>query len=150
MERVKKIATHAARYVRGQPETIEYYFLYLFFFLWRPYIYSCITKRCGNADKRKNILLNWKQWWFLLEKNLNDEEGVVIKTWLRLINKINSWMLTSFPIKPEINDTSNCCFARIHPLHLSSILENIKRSISVERVYTSSSSLLIHWIAVFV
>ena len=26
------ITTRAARYVRGQPETIEYYFLYLFSF----------------------------------------------------------------------------------------------------------------------
>ena len=47
---------------------------------------------------------------FLFEKHLNEEEKVVIETWSRLINKINSWLLVSFSIKPEMNDTSLCQF----------------------------------------
>ena len=39
-------------------------------------------------------------------------------------------MLTTFSTKPEMNDTSHCCFACIHPL---SIFENTLLSISVER-----------------
>ena len=50
-----------------------------------------ITKRCGNVDKKKKYFAKLKTMvFFFLEKNLNEEDGVVIKTWLWLINEINS------------------------------------------------------------
>ena len=71
-------------------------------------------KTLRKYRQRKSVVTNWKQWRFLFEKHFNEEEKVVIETWPRLVNKINSWMLASFSTKPEMNDTSYCCFAYIH------------------------------------
>lgn len=96
-------------------------------------------KTLRKCRQRKNVLINWKQWRFLFEKHFNEEEKLVIETWPRLVNKVNSWMLASFSTKPEMNDTSYCCFACIHLLNLSGFIEKILSSISVERSWSSSS-----------
>ena len=84
------------------------------------------TKTLKKCRQRKHAFKNWKQRLFLFVKHLNKEGKLVIETWPRLTNKIISWILASFSTKPEMNDTSYCYFACIHPLNLSGIiLENI-------------------------
>lgn len=93
--------------VATQSKTVDYCLVILVF----KVLKRRTRTKCSENVADEKMFCKLKQWWFLFEKHLNEEEEIVIENWGGggLINKINSRMLASFSTKPRMNDTSHCC-----------------------------------------